>query len=270
MIKAEHGIHSLRVRPIREQALTRGHAAPCLQSPEAHILLMREPHRIIFIGGGGHARVLAEIIDLMKAGHIFGYVDLHHTDRFEYPYLGDDSALDSFPPDGCLLVNGLGSVHLPVKRCDIFRRLSARGYRFMNVIHPRAVISPGALLRDGVQVLAGAVINPGVTIGENCLINTGAVIDHDCTIDRHCHIAPGAVLSGSVRVGEGSHIGTGATVVQGIEIGCRVLIGAGSVVVSNIPDGCKAFGIPARPQGLSEKTATQRSRHVDDPNHTAA
>jgi len=61
----------------------------------------------------------------------------------------------------------------------------------MNVIHPRAVISP-APPAEGAQVLAGAVINPGVTIGENCLINTGAVIDHDCAIGRTAtsHRAP--------------------------------------------------------------------------------
>ncbi len=200
---------------------------------------------VILLGGGGHARVLKDILDLTPECEILGYTDLKPNEDLGLKYLGTDDSLQKYSSRKVILVNGIGSVRLPQQRQQIFDTYVERGFEFLSVIHPQAIISRSAKLAMGAQVMAGAVINPGAQIGENVIINTRATIDHDCVIGAHTHIAPGVTLSGNVTVGAGSHIGTGATVIQGITIGEKTLVGAGAVVVKHLAGHVTAVGVPA-------------------------
>lgn len=204
---------------------------------------------IIILGAGGHAKVLIEA--LRQSGRtISGLLTtdptLSGSNILGIPVLGSDEVINSFSPYDIRLVNGLGSVDLPLNRQRIFERFNCMGYKFATSIHPSAVIATDVLLGEGVQVMAGSVIQPGCRIGNNSIINTRASVDHDCTIGDHVHIAPGVTASGSVRIGSGSHIGTGATLIQGVAIGNGCLIAAGALVVKDICDGAKARGVPAK------------------------
>lgn len=205
---------------------------------------------IIILGAGGHASVVADVLRL--AGEtLLGLTDcdpaLRGEMRFGLKVLGTDDELNGFGPEVVQLANGIGSIRQPHLRTEVFERWKAKGYDFVSVIHPRAVVAADSKLAEGVQIMAGAVVQPGAVIASNSIINTGAIIDHDCRIAEHCHVAPGAVLSGNVRLGARSHLGTGAVVIQGIEIGQNCLVGAGSVVLQNLSDGAKVAGVPARP-----------------------
>ena len=203
---------------------------------------------VIIIGAGDHARVLLDIL-LEQGDEVIGLSDKSvpkGTVVYGVPVIGDDSEVLKYSFDEVELVNGIGSVGSTVLRAGAFRSFKEKGYDFVSVIHPSAVISRMAELREGVQVLAGAVVGPGAVLGEDCIINTNASVDHGCTIGKHCHIAPGCTLSGCVTVGEGTHIGTGSSVIQGIKIGANVLIGAGSVVIRNIEDNSMVYGVPAK------------------------
>lgn len=202
---------------------------------------------VIIIGAGDHARVLLDIL-LDQGTEVAGLADKsipEETVIYGVPVIVDDNEVLKYSPDEINLVNGIGSVGSTVLRASVFRFFKEKGYAFASVIHPSAVISRRAELREGVQVLAGAVVGPDAVIGEDCIINTNASIDHGCVIGRDCHIAPGCTLSGCVAVGEGTHIGTGSSVIQGIKIGVNVLVGAGSVVIRNIGDNARVYGVPA-------------------------
>ncbi|NTV49358.1 MAG: acetyltransferase [Geobacteraceae bacterium] len=204
---------------------------------------------VIILGAGGHAKVLVDAL-LVSSAIIVGIVDhsplLAGTKILGVSVLGGDAVVNEYPPSEIQLVNGLGSVGLPVNRQHLFEKFKGMGYEFANVIHPSAVIASGVVLGEGAQVMAGAVIQPGSHIGINSIINTRASVDHDCTIGDHVHLSPGVTLSGGVAVGACSHIGTGATVIQGISISKGCLIGAGAVVIKDISDGAKVRGVPAR------------------------
>jgi len=212
---------------------------------------------IIILGAGGHARVLA---DALLPLEISVFTDsnplkvdspLHHA-----AVLGGDDVALAYSPDDIQLVNGVGSVGIAIGkkgaaldtlgRVTLFKRFRAAGYRFLNVIHPSAIIAPDVALGEGVQIMAGAVLQTGTSIGDNTIVNTRASIDHDCHIGAHVHIAPGAVLSGGVTVGDYVHVGAGATIVQGIHIGANCMIAAGAVVIRDIPAGESVIGVPAK------------------------
>jgi len=204
---------------------------------------------LLIIGAGGHAKVLVEAL-LASSAVIAGVVDADPAMAGQallgVPVLGDDKFVQEFPPDEIRLVNGLGSVGLPVRRKELFERFKTLGYSFAKVVHPSAVIASDVELGEGAQIMAGAVIQPGSRIGSNVIVNTRASVDHDCRIGEHVHLAPGVTLSGGVRIGDSSHIGTGATLIQGINTGARCLVAAGSVVIRDINENTTVYGVPAR------------------------
>lgn len=204
---------------------------------------------IIVLGAGGHAAVLIEAL-LLAEKPVGDWV------------MDDDPALQGSRIDGRLvcggdqvftrsndsiqLANGVGSAALPHARESIYERFASKGYRFVDVVHPAAVISLSAELGQGVQVMAGAVVQARARIGANTILNTRCSVDHDCVIGDHTHLAPGVTLSGQVNIGKGCHLGTGAVVIQGVTIGEGAMIAAGAVVASDVAPGQTVMGVPAR------------------------
>jgi UDP-perosamine 4-acetyltransferase len=201
---------------------------------------------VVIIGGGGHARILREILGLDPHVRVLGYTDLKPCLGMQVPYLGKDIVLKKMAVDRLRLVNGVGSVAQPLLRQKVYEHLTASGFKFMSVIHPRAVISKETQLGQGVQVMAAAVINLGARLGENVIINTSSVIEHDVFIGAHTHIAPRVAISGGADIGEGVHVGIGATIIQGIKVGDGALIAAGAVVIKNVDAKACMAGVPAK------------------------
>lgn len=212
--------------------------------------------KAIGIGAGGHAKVVAEIVQLAGIYEVIGLIDsdpkLVNTKVGGLTVLGGEDLLPSLRADGVSAIFiGVGSVGDASRRRTLFETLQSQGFAIVSAVHPKAIVSPQAALGTGAIVMGGAIINPGTTIGDNVIINTGAIVDHDCVVGSHVHIAPGATLSGTVTVGEGAHIGVGATVRQGISIGERAVVGAGAVVVRDVPPGVVVTGVPARPRNAT-------------------
>lgn len=203
---------------------------------------------VIIIGAGGHAKVLISVLKALGR-EIIGVLDPNKAigQTVDGIYiLGDDNQVRNYTPDSIELVNGLGSVSLPVMRKKIYMKFKNDGYTFASIIHPSAIMAENVHINEGAQIMAGAIVQTGCAISFNAIINTGAIVDHGCIIGQHAHIAPGAVLSGDVKIGDMSHIGTGATIIQGIKIGCNVIVGAGAVVIHNAQDSSIVMGHPAK------------------------
>lgn len=204
---------------------------------------------LIILGAGGHAKVLIDAL-IASSAVINGIVDpnpaLSGTSILGVPVLGGDDVVAGFDPSHIRLVNGVGSIGLPLKRQQVFDKFKAMGYGFATVAHPSAIVSSDVIIGEGAQIMAGAVIQPGCQIGSNSIINTRASVDHDCIIGDNVHISPGVTLSGGVVVGAGSHIGTGATLIQGISVGSGSMVAAGAVVTKSFTDGAILRGVPAR------------------------
>ncbi len=200
---------------------------------------------VILLGAGGHAKVLLEALHL-NGVEVLGYVAPNRSaEDIGVEYLGDDDQVAKFPVDEVALVNSVGGLTLS-QRQRLYDDFKARGYRFAQVVHPSAVVSNGASLGEGVQIMAGAVIQTGARLGEDVILNTRASIDHDCHIERHSHISVGAILAGNIHVGKNVLVGAGSTVIQGIRIGDAAVVGAGAVVLKDVPAGKTVIGVPAR------------------------
>jgi sugar O-acyltransferase (sialic acid O-acetyltransferase NeuD family) len=198
--------------------------------------------KIILIGGGGHARVLIDLIKGIDEYEIAGIVDPEletGSDVFGIPVLGSDDVLPDLIARGiktaCI---SIGSIRDNSKRRELYTMVKNMGLSIPSLIHPGAIVSTmETSVSDGAQVMAGAIIQAGTVIGENTIVNTGAVIEHDCIIGKNVHICPGAVICGGSIIGENSFIGAGSTVIQYLEVGRDVVVGAGALIHRNLSDG---------------------------------
>jgi UDP-perosamine 4-acetyltransferase len=191
---------------------------------------------VILIGSGGHAGVLAEILQANRINTL-GIVDPNKKIGDKYfglEVIGNDSIIREHSPKEILLVNGLGSLPELNTRWEIAKKFRSLKYEFLSLIHLNASVSKDVKIGEGAQIMNGSVIQHGVTIGKDCILNTGIIVDHNCSIGSYSHLAPGCVLSGGVTIGEKVHIGTGSSIIQNIKIGNNVTIAAGSIIHKDI------------------------------------
>lgn len=202
--------------------------------------------QIILIGGGGHAKSVADSIRQAGRYEIAGYIDKSRPKEKAadgIAFIGTDDDLQMFYDAGIrnafLTIGYMG--HGTVRE-TLYEKLKGIGYRLPPVIDPSAVLAGHVAVEEGVYIGKRGVVNAGSRIGKLCIVNTGAVVEHDNEIGSFSHVAVGSVLCGHVRVGQRCLVGAGATVIQGITIGDGVLVGAGVTVRHDIGKGQTYYG----------------------------
>ncbi len=203
--------------------------------------------QVLLLASGGHGSVVLDAL-LQSGVHVSGIIDPGFsvgTKVFNVSVLGDEEQLQQTNPVETLLVNGAGVASYGDLRARLFTRWKERGFKFVSVRHPSAVIGQEVILSEGSQVMAGAVLQCRVTVGMNAVINTRASVDHDCRIEAHAFIAPGAILCGNVTIEENAFVGAGAVVLPGTRVGAGATVGAGAVVLRDVRSGDLVVGSPA-------------------------
>ncbi len=202
--------------------------------------------QIILIGGGGHAKSVADSIRQIGQYEIAGYIDrpeLKGKVSDEIPFIGTDDDLQAVYSEGIrnafITIGYLGSGNI---RELLYEQLKRIGFCIPSIIDPAAILAEHVVLGEGVYIGKRAVVNTGSRIGDLCIINTGTVVEHDNVIGGFSHMAVGSVLCGHVRVGTRCLVGAGAIVIQGITIGDGVIVGAGVTVRHNIEKGKTYYG----------------------------
>ena len=199
--------------------------------------------KLLIIGTGGHSRVIIEAA--IESGiEIIGLIDLDYKNQKEailnIEVLGALDTLNQFKNNEISVIIAVGDNY---KRRELFHKVNTLGYSMINVIHPRAIISPSAKLGKGVFVNVGAVINSKAKIGNNIIINTGAIIEHEVEIADHSHMAPKVCVGGRTKIGENTFIGLGTNVANNILVGNNVTIGAGSTIIRDVNSNLKVVGV---------------------------
>lgn len=204
---------------------------------------------IAIVGGGAHAKVVISILRKLRSHRILGYTDVKDYGTVAgVPYLGSDRHLAALSV-GAKKTNavlGVGQVGLGNPRYEIWTRLHSHALAFPLLVSPDAIVNEGVSGGEGAVVMDGAVINCGANIGRGAIVNTNSTVEHDVILADWVHIAPGATICGGAAIGQFSMIGAGATVIEGIRIAAGCMVGAGATVVRDLTEQGVYVGSPAR------------------------
>lgn len=201
----------------------------------------------IMIGGGGHAKSMADSINSEGKYHIVGIVDPVDPKWDDCKWLGGDEVLKQVYDDGIRTAFiGIGYMGKGDLRQKLYDTLINIGYELPVVIDPTAVIGGKVKIGDAAYIGKAAVLNVGAKIGRAAIINTGAIIDHESSVGEFSHIAVGAKICGDVRIDDAVLIGAGSIVINGINVNSGAIVGAGAVVVDDVEETCTVVGVPAR------------------------
>ncbi len=196
--------------------------------------------KLLIIGAGCHGASVAEAAELSGAfevvgflddalpvgkavlngavfGAIIGYISLDHLDRYR-------AACDQ-----AIVAIGNNAV-----REKITQQLVDAGFDIATVIHPRAFVSPSAVVGSGSAVMAGAIVGTEARLGVGSIVNCGAVVDHHARVEDFGHLGVNASMAGGTRLGRGAWMQAGAALGYGVEIPAGFGLAPGEAVEGKI------------------------------------
>lgn len=209
---------------------------------------------LLFVGGGGHAVVIAEAAQTLfeQTGlQPVGCLDDAETPALSHgpgavPRLGGLDRLEHFAGEHLNWILAIGNLAVRRRVLDDLPGTLTLATAW-TVVHPTATIAPTAQLGRGVFIGPGAVVHARARIRDHAIVNSGAIVEHQCEVGVNAHVAPGAVLGGEVVVGEDALVGLGSRVLPTVAIGKGATVGAGATVIEPVDPGTTVVGVPAEP-----------------------
>ena len=188
---------------------------------------------LLVVGAGGHGRSVAEAAELSRQFEVVGFLD--------------DSLLDAETLHGLHVLGPAASMVSHRSVCDqaivaignnavrerLILQLVETGFELATVIHPRAFVSPSAVLGKGSVVMAGGIVGTETSLGMGVIINCGAVVDHHALVEDFGHLGVNATMAGGTRLGFGAWMQAGSALGYGVKVSPGVTIAPGEAVDAN-------------------------------------
>ena len=186
--------------------------------------------KLLLVGAGGFGRVVLE--HAVKEYECAFLDDGDHSTADGVKVIGKTSELDRFYPEYPLLLVTIGNNAL---RERIYKQAKTIGYRFPNLIHPSAYISPHAKLGNGNIVLNNAVIQNNAECGDGCILNPGVELHHDSAVGNYCLIYTNSVVRSLTHVRDRVWIGSNATISTYADVPDDMVVPDGMVIRTETP-----------------------------------
>lgn len=202
---------------------------------------------LIIVGTGA---VAAEVTSFMQGANykhngeliqIKGYLEfkeyryLHEEYEYTAPILGDLNSYTIQEGDYFIVANA--NVALRTKFVEILKN---KGARFINLIHPTAIISKSAKIGVGNVLSPGCQIGPKAIVGDFNIMTSYSCISHDCKVGDFNSFST-CIVCGHAVIGNNNSFYIRSTVVPNVTIGNDCIIQAGMVVDKNIPNDTTVF-----------------------------
>jgi len=190
--------------------------------------------KIALIGGGGFAKEVIEVIELL-GDQVYG-IFAHKNSFEEYEHFGYLGELVEHKSnfDGVHIAFGGVTKEQIENRRAIIDFLAQHGIPSVVLISPYARVAKNVTIGDGSYIAHDVYVSHDAVVGNHVIINNRCDIGHDSIIEENVTISPKVFLGGAVRVGRDTLIGVGSVVKQGVKIGHSSIISMGSCIQRNI------------------------------------
>lgn len=205
--------------------------------------------KLIIVGAGGFGReVFSCAVDMQphtSDWEVRGFLDDNpkalNGYNYEAPIIG--SIKNYAPQEDDLFIIGMES---PQAKLNIGNHLLEKGAKFINLIHPTAIIGKNSTLGYGCVMCAHSALSCDIKGGNFVTLNAHAAVGHDTIIGDGCTISAFAHVSGLVKLGQGAYIGIHGCILPKVEMGDFAIVGAGSVAIKFVRPGTTVIGVPAK------------------------
>ena len=212
---------------------------------------MAQPQSLVAIGA---SFALLDLIDLVVAINA-------HSERFVITgALDDNAALHGTQVGGVRVLGGLAmardlhadafvftisSYRLRLQRIDILQSLGVERDRFVNLVHPRADVSPGAVLGRGSLIFSNVFVANKACLGDFNVVYSSAFVSPYCVLGDFAMMAGLAFIGAGAKLGLGAFAAASSTVAPNVTIGCGGMVGLASAAFQDVPAGTIVLGNPA-------------------------
>ena len=203
--------------------------------------------KIVIIGSGGLASDITTCFEDTASKHyqnleIKGYIDYEYNiDKYWKRYNFDKPVLDDIDNyslfENEYYVLGIADVKF---RTKMINKVKEKGGRFLNLIHPKAIISKNSHIGTGNIIFPYCFVGANVHIGGFNVLTFQSIVAHDCRVGNN-NIIASSEICGHVEVGDDNFFGVRSTVIPRITLGSRNFIQAGMVVDKDVADGSVIF-----------------------------
>lgn len=141
-------------------------------------------------------------------------------------------------PELISIVFAIGYTSMPA-RGRALQRVRDAGYALFAVIHPQAMIEPGADAGEGSVVLAGAVLDQGVVLGPACFVDIGVRLGAETRAGANNYFSSGTCTGSRVEIGDDCFFGMNSTITTDVKLGSNLFVNALTLVPRDAGDNLK-------------------------------
>lgn len=204
---------------------------------------------LIVVGASGFGReVLSWALDCERSQsdwRVKGFLDDNPRalNNFGCSYNILGTIQDYHPGKNDLFICAIGD---PKTKIDICESIVNRGGKFINLIHPSAIIGSDNNIGNGCVLCPRSIITCNTRIGDFVTINCNSSIGHDVTIGKGTTLSSHCDVTGFATLGEGVFLGSNSVILPSVRVGNYAKIGVGSTVIRTVKPNSTVLGSPAK------------------------
>ena len=212
---------------------------------------MYKKQKIIIVGAGGFGREVFRWCE--GTFDVAGFLtnNSHDLDNLNInvPIIGDPAKYTPNAEDRFIFAIG----DVKVKK-TLTAGLKSRGAKFINLIHPTAIVSKSAVFGEGVVVCPYVIISEDVKLGDFVMMNFYSSCGHDAIVGSCSILSPYSTLNGFAVLEDNVFLGTHSVITANKRVGRGSSISAGAVVIKNIPPETLTYGVPGKTIKIMEES----------------
>ncbi len=143
--------------------------------------------KLLILGAGQYGMVAKEIAESTGEYDTIDFLDDNNPQAI--------GKLNEYERYKSIYTDAVIAIGNAVLRLELIEKLEKCDYEIPVLIHPKAYVSPSAVVERGSFIEPMVVIHTDVSIGVGCIISAGTIVNHNSKIGSGCHLNCGTIVA---------------------------------------------------------------------------